>query len=143
MVGIDQRSTIPGFTNVPGGVDVELYAGLESRLANAGDEVWLHDADMYVVDWIAWGSAGGPYRNTQPPPSVQLWDSGNETALQPTAAGQSISLTPNGLDTISSYCWELTGSASAGEPVDCLHPPATIDTDSWGIRVTSLGRSNN
>jgi cold shock CspA family protein len=72
-----------------------------------GDAIWLHDDVGLRVDFVAWGT-GSP----SPPPE---WDATHQGSFggNATARGQSISLTPNGVDGNDSACWEPTTSGDA------------------------------
>jgi hypothetical protein len=140
-LGVDQTATNPGFSNVVGGTDLELWAGGTTLLDAAGDELWLYDGDFKLVDFVAWGSDAAPSRNGNPPDPLGIWDPlpNNEAALIPAALGRSLSLAPNGENADDSYCWELSASGAA----TCATAAATIDTDLFGTRVTSVGGANN
>ena len=106
----------------------------DNRLRNAGDDLWLYDTSLEIVDYMAWGTGAGI--NTRPSPLAAFWDASAEAGLAVTPSGTSISLTPDGVDGHDSACWEFTTSDSSG----C--GPATIDTDSHAGRVASTGVRN-
>ncbi len=140
-LGVDQTTTNPGFTNVVGGTDLELWAGGSTLLDSAGDELWLYDEGYELVDFVAWGPDTAANRNGNPPDALGVWDPlpNNEGALIPVAFGQSLSLAPNGQDADDSFCWEPATSGAA----TCAAAALTIDTDAFGTRVTSVGGANN
>jgi uncharacterized repeat protein (TIGR01451 family) len=109
------------------------------KLNNAGDDIWLYDSQNQIIDYIAYGTNNGI--NTPPPSSLNIWDSTYQSLLTGASSGQSISLTRNGNDTNTSSCWERTTSGNASSR--CASYLPTIDTDSTGSRVTSVGMNNN
>ncbi|WP_279231244.1 SdrD B-like domain-containing protein [Thermus altitudinis] len=107
----------------------------QARLADGGDDLWLYDPQLRIVDYVAWGSFPENYypRN--------LWDATYQSNLSAASPGQSISLTPNGQDTNGSACWEPTTSNQA--QARCPGWLPTVDTDDVPGRITSVGRNNN
>ena len=107
----------------------------QPRLDDSGDDLWLYDPQLRLVDYVAWGSFSENYypRN--------LWNATYQASLANVQPGQSISLTPNGLDTNSSACWEPTTSNQAQNRCPGWLP--TMDTDDVAGRVTSVRRNNN
>jgi hypothetical protein len=102
------------------------------------DEVWVLDPSSRIVDFVAWGSGG----ELGTPPTLG-WDPTYQAAIGMPANGQTISLTPNGVDGDHSACWEHTGSGQAGLRPECLGRPDTIDSDPVPSRITSVGGANN
>ncbi|WP_160170780.1 SdrD B-like domain-containing protein [Thermus caliditerrae] len=118
------------------GAQYQFYLGQDQpRLNDSGDDLWLYDPQLRLVDYVAWGSFAENYypRN--------LWNATYQASLANVQPGQSISLTPNGLDTNSSACWEPTTSNQAQNRCPGWLP--TVDTDNVAGRVTSVGRNNN
>ncbi|MEZ5537865.1 MAG: hypothetical protein R3F02_19860 [Thiolinea sp.] len=134
-----------------------FYAGGSPALENTGDDIVLlkpsatdvtilPDASGTVnaipVDYVAYGAIGAA--STDPPP-VSLdgvtvnWNPADATRLLGAASGQSISLTPNAVDSDSSICWELTGSGHAaacpGYLITAVTNPSTF--------AHSAGENNN
>ncbi|MBG1271820.1 DUF11 domain-containing protein [Nostoc sp. WHI] len=101
--------------------------------------MWLYDNQDKIIDYIAYGSGGEV--NTPPASVLNLWDNTYQSSLIGGSNGQSISLTPNGKDTNASACWEATTSENA--KTRCPNYLSTIDTDSTGSRITSVGKNNN
>ncbi len=119
--------------------DLQFESGIPSNwVLDDSDEVWVLDPTSRLVDFVAWGSGG-----ELGTPPLFGWDSAYQGAIDMPANGQSISLTPNGVDGNLTACWEHTGSGQAGLRAECLGQPSTIDSDPVPPRVTSLGRSNN
>ena len=131
-------------TNTPDrtatGATFQAWLGKAPKLNNSGDDMWLYDKDNKIVDYIAYGS--GTAVNTPPPTFLNLWNSTYQSALATAKDGQSISLTRNGLDGNTSACWEPTTSGNA-KTQGCTNYLPTIDSDTIGIRVTSVGENNN
>ncbi|MBD2356976.1 DUF11 domain-containing protein [Tolypothrix sp. FACHB-123] len=113
--------------------------GQTPKLNNSGDDLWLYDNQNQVIDYIAYGSANEI--NLPPATVLNLWDNTYQSSLTGTNIGQSISLTPNGQDTNVSACWEATTSNNAN--TRCPNYLLTIDTDSTGSNITSVGKNNN
>lgn len=117
----------------------QAWLGQTPKLNNSGDDIWLYDNQDKIIDYIAYGS--GSEVNTPPASVLNLWDNTYQPSLVGGSNGQSISLTPNGKDTNASACWEATTSENA--KTRCPNYLSTIDTDSTGSRVTSVGKNNN
>jgi uncharacterized repeat protein (TIGR01451 family) len=117
----------------------QAWLGVTPKLNNSGDDIWLYDNQNKIIDYIAYG--GGSEVNTPPASVLNLWDNTYQSSLIGVSSGQSISLTPNGQDTNVSACWE--GTTSANAKTRCPNYLSTIDTDSTGSRVTSVGKNNN
>ena len=126
-------------TNQASGATFQAWLGQPPGLNNTGDDVWLYDSQSRIVDYIAYGS--GTAINTAPPTSLNLWNTTYQTSLAGASAGQSISLTANGLDGNASACWEPTTSGQASGR--CTGYLPTRDTDTVGVRVTTVGQNNN
>ncbi len=121
------------------GAAFQTWIGTSAKLNNSGDDIWLYDSQLRIVDYIAYGS--GTAINTPPPTSLNLWNAAFQSALAGAPAGQSISLTANGQDGNTSACWEHTTSGQASSR--CPNYLPTIDTDPVGNRITSVGVNNN
>ena len=141
-MGHDRGAVDPGFTDVIGGGVIELYVGTwVNWLDEPGDDVTLYDDGYQIVDHVAWGPSTAPDRKTPMPAAVGVWDAqpNNEGNLQSVPRGTSISLTPNGVFTADSDCWEENESDTA----TCPGALPTTDVDSYPGRSTSVGRDNN
>ena len=119
--------------------DLQFHTGIPFHWPiQENDEVWVLDSASRVVDFVAWGSGG----ELGTPPTFG-WDPTYQAVIGMPLNGQSISLTPGGLDSDSSACWEDTGSGQAGLRLECAGQPTTIDSDPVAGRITSLGGPNN
>ncbi|CAM4346780.1 lamin tail domain-containing protein [Zobellia nedashkovskayae] len=107
-----------------------------SKLNNTGDDIWLYDSNTTLVDYIAYGTNSG----INQPPLPVIWNTSVQATLDNAGDGQSISLSPNGVDGDSSDCWEPTTSAQASGRCSGYLP--TYDTDT-SARITSPGGDNN
>lgn len=107
------------------------------RLNNSGDDVLLRDSTGSDIDYVSYGSSSG----LDPVPPSLSWDDSFNGDLTPAARGQSISLVPNGVDSDTSACWELTGNTSNPNTGSCPGYLPSADTSS-GFDA-SPGRSNN
>jgi uncharacterized repeat protein (TIGR01451 family) len=96
--------------------------------------------NVIPVDYVSYGIASGvdpvPVSNNGVTVS---WNSVDNARLDGAAVGQSISLTPNGVDSNTSACWELT---SSGDASACPSYNITSDTDS-SANINSQGMNNN
>jgi uncharacterized repeat protein (TIGR01451 family) len=126
-------------TNQATGATFQAWLGQSASLNNTGDDVWLYDSQTAIVDYIAYGS--GTAINTPPPTSLNLWNTTYQASLSGASNGQSISLTANGQDGNASACWEPTTSGQANGR--CTGYLPTRDTDTVGVRVTTVGQNNN
>ena len=115
------------------------WLGSAAKLNNAGEDIWLYDDELKIVDYIAYGSNNAI--NTPPSAGLNLWDDTYQGDLDGAATGQSISLTPNGEDGNTSACWEHTLSNDADGR--CPEFLETRDTDTVAERQTSVGVYNN
>ncbi|NJO94735.1 MAG: lamin tail domain-containing protein [Pleurocapsa sp. CRU_1_2] len=86
------------------GATFQAWLGRMPKLNNIGDDIWLYDANTRIIDYMAYGT--GADINIRPDSSLGFWDSTYENNLGGAASGQSISLTPNGMDGNTSACWE-------------------------------------
>ncbi|MFM2313105.1 MAG: hypothetical protein RLZZ04_2381, partial [Cyanobacteriota bacterium] len=130
------------------GATFQAWLSQSPKLNNAGDDVWLYDANTKVIDYMAYGLSSSGAINTRP--SFNFWNSTYENKLDDPLPGQSISLTPNGIDGNSSACWEKTAilttdpDSASGRCTGFLN---TVDTDIAFIapnqRITSVGKNNN
>jgi fimbrial isopeptide formation D2 family protein/uncharacterized repeat protein (TIGR01451 family) len=136
------------------GATFQAWLGKSVRLNDIAEDVWLYDSQTKIVDYMAYGNVNDPNSgiNARPDPIIKFWDTTYEPQLT-TAKGQSLSLTPNGVDGNTSACWEPTTSGQANTPANtprCKGFLTTRDTDSLAIsglpsgsRVTSVGENNN
>jgi hypothetical protein len=127
----------------PGSADVWLDYALPTTWGTPdpmtlrlwGDDLWLLDPQLRVIDYLAWGEHD--QISPRPDPLVIAWDTTYELSLQSVASGQSLSLAspgPRG----TSACWEPTGSgAAAGR---CPDARPTVGTDTYP--KASPGRRN-
>ncbi|NEO65236.1 MAG: choice-of-anchor E domain-containing protein, partial [Moorea sp. SIO4G2] len=115
------------------------WLGNAGKLNNAGEDIWLYDDELKIVDYIAYGSNNAI--NTPPSAELNLWDDTYQRDLDGASTGQSISLTPNGEDGNTSACWEHTLSNDANGR--CPEFLETRDTDTVSVRQTSVGVYNN
>lgn len=135
--------------NNASGATFQAWLNQTPKLRNRGDDVWLYDTDTSVIDYVAYGSNSVNIRsvNIRPDPDFwDQWDSSDETSLAGASSGQSISLTPNGIDGNTSVCWEKTTSNGADDNT-CDNYLTTIDSDASTIgtteHITSVGGNNN
>jgi len=111
-------------------------------LSNAGDDVWFLDSEGRIVDYVAFGGNSGHEIGFPPPAALGLWDASYQLELGNTVKGQSISLTPHGVDGNTSACWEPTTSADASGR--CAGAQSTVDSDNtYTNRVSSAAKPNN
>lgn len=117
----------------------QTWLGRSPKLNNNGDDVWLYDDQTQLVDYIAYGEDNAI---NQPPPSpLNIWIDTYQSDLGGAIDGQSISLTPNGQDSNTSGCWELTISALASSRC-----PGFVSTQGTGVLTvgfSSVGSSNH
>ena len=134
---------------------INVYTGSTSTpLQNTADDVVLlkpTDTDATVlngsgqhnvipVDYVSYGTGGSIDAVPTSINSVTVsWNSTDNSRLGGAAAGQSVSLTRNGVDTNTSVCWERTNS---GDASSCPSFIITSDTDPSGF-VNSRGANNN
>ena len=118
------------------GATFQAWLGQSAKLNNNGDDMWLYDAATTLVDYIAWGVNNA----INIPPLPTIWDNTYQNTLDNTPKGQSISLTPNGIDGNASDCWEPTTSADAS--ARCANYLPTLDSDAT-TRIASPGVTNN
>lgn len=125
------------------GAAFQTWLNQPPKLNNTGDDVWLYDSQLRIVDYIAYGVNNGSSNaiNTPPPTALNLWNTTYQAVLANASAGQSISLTPNGVDSNVSACWEPTTSGQANGR--CTGYLPTTDTDTIATRVTTVGQNNN
>ncbi len=133
-------------THDPGGVRDAPTAAFQDGagqpsnfLQKNGDALWLYDDSGLRVDFIAWGTG-----IASSPPE---WDDTYETSIGIASAspGQSISLTPNGVDGNDSACWEPTTSGDASGRCAGYLPTADIPPAGqlWTPGVSNQGPPNN
>jgi uncharacterized repeat protein (TIGR01451 family) len=134
------------------GAAFQAWLSKSAKLNDIGDDVWLYDASTKVIDYMAYGKNTSTSMgiNTRLDPALNLWNNTYEDKLDVAANGQSISLTPNGIDGNTSACWEKTAIAT-NDPdsaiTRCPNFLTTIDSDTLVInanqRITSVGGNNN
>lgn len=107
------------------------------RLNNRGDDVLLRDSSGNNIDYVSYGSSNA----LDPVPSDLTWNNSLNGALVMATKGRSISLVPNGVDSDTSACWELTANASNPNVAQCTGYIISIDASS--VFNASPGRSNN
>ncbi|MCP3854226.1 MAG: tandem-95 repeat protein [Actinomycetia bacterium] len=129
-------ATLPPVTNPASGLEFVVNDPAE-KLGASGDVLWLLDTPSTIVDHVAYGVTAGM---TGPASALGLWNDSAQLLLN-TAPGQSISLSPNGVDGNTSACWERTGSGDAAGR--CPGALATYDSDSIGGLKTSVALYNN
>jgi len=114
---------------------LQVHLGKRPKLNNSGDDVWLFDGGGKLVDYMAYGSDNAINDQHNLPPG--FWNGNAPTVSE---QGQSLSLTPNGVDTSDGNDWEPTTSGGAPGPI-------TVDTDDLVCnghdRVSSAGVNNN
>ncbi|NPA76645.1 MAG: hypothetical protein GXN93_02735, partial [Candidatus Diapherotrites archaeon] len=116
---------------------IQIYVYKKASLNNSGDDIYLFDNQNRLVDYMAYGTGSA----IDSPPVFGIWDPVNQSSLDDVDEGQSISLTPNGVDSNTSACWEKTTSGDAQNY--CGNVPVTVDTDDYDGRITSVGNHNN
>ena len=114
----------------------QAWLGQSTKLDDGGDDIWLYDSNTTLVDYVAYGASN----EINEPPLPVIWDNTVQKTLESAGAGQSISLTENGLDGNDSNCWEPTASTQAS--IRCANYLPTVDSEA-GTRITSLGNTNN
>ena len=129
------------------GASFQAWLNQTPKLNNSGDDIWLFDTNTELIDYVAYGVNNAI--NARPDSWAQ-WDSTHENQLDGAPRGQSISLTPNGIDGNTSACWEKT-TIEQSDPdsasTRCTNFLTTVDRDTTMIgtngRVTSAGGNNN
>jgi hypothetical protein len=107
------------------------------KLGNSGDDVWLLDPERRIVDYVAYGD--GSEAGVAPPADLGLWDDTFQAQLVATMS-ETLVLTPHGVDSNSSACWEPVESGDAIGRCDGALPTFDIDNS---LFVTSVGLNNN
>jgi len=118
--------------------------GPDNGLLRRNDDLFLYDANDQLVAYMGWGDKNAPTSQISVRPPMQTWGLWDPTfELQMRHSGRdSVSATPDGLNSTLSGCWERTGSGDAQLPGRCANPVATIDTDTDPNRRNSAGRDN-
>ncbi len=132
-----------------------FYRNSSTILNNTGDEVLLlkpsqdrislPDGTLFNAlpfDYVAYETES----NVDPVPTSEngvtlSWDFSYATELDDAEDGLSISLSPNGVDSDSSACWEFTASGNASDN-GCTGYLITRDTNSDATLTYSLGEVN-
>ena len=142
-------------TNTTAGNVHHIYTqSTVTHLADTGDDIVLLKpsstdvtqlngsslVNAVPVDYVTYGTSG----SIDAPPVSQdgvsvMWDGSDSARLLTTTPGRSISLTPNGNDSDSSVCWEITRSSDASA---CTGFIITSDTDTTSF-INSQGINNN
>jgi uncharacterized repeat protein (TIGR01451 family) len=132
-----------GFTFNNNGDDLALY-----RPVN--DDITRVDGDWYFVipiEYVAFGTNAANSGAVDEPPTSEFghiepnWDYAYGTELDGASRGQTISLTPNAVDSNKAGCWELTTSGNAASGCSSPAPPLTRRTDLTYLH--SQGENNN
>lgn len=96
--------------------------------------------NVIPVDYVAYGSGVAVDAVPVSEKGVTVaWNSADNARLSGVVSGQSISLTPNAIDTNTSVCWEKTQS---GEALACPSYLVTTDSDVSSF-INSRGVNNN
>ncbi len=140
-----------------------FYMNKTRMLNNTGDDVVLLQpsaTDTTTIsgvvlnaipfDYVAYGKKTSSQVSNTPPVSnggvTVDWDYDNGAALKTTQKGTSISLSTNGDDGDTSYCWEITTSGDANN-AQCLNYKPTLDTNTNnnnnGTPYVASGTDNN
>lgn len=92
---------------------------------NAGDDIWLWDADGRIVDYLAFGTGQPGASVVNPPSAVHDFWSGSDAHLVGATNQQSMARASGGAAVSDPNCWELstTGDATCAEFVG-----VTVDT---------------
>jgi len=107
-------------------------------IRDPGDDLWLLDDDLRIIDYVAFNSASPNAIVEAPAAAHGFWVGGTDSHLGGAAAGESISRASGGSDLSSPTCWErtTTGDATCSDVVG-----QTLDLDST-TRVASPGEPN-
>jgi len=142
-----------GTDSVVGGVH-HFYMGRSSTILNdGGDDLVLYKPanddvtivngvgqNVIPVDYIAYGSGSGIDSVPVSSRGVTVnWNTAYNSELRGAERGQSISLTPNAVDSDSSACWELATSGNASDNGCANYLPTRTTTS----QKNSIGESNN
>lgn len=106
--------------------------------ADAGDDIWLFDPDLRIIDYIAYDSNATGSRAIDPPSVVHEFWTGSDAHLGGALPGQSISRASGDATVSDPACWErtTTGDATCSDVVG-----TTLDEDPTA-RVASPGDAN-
>jgi len=132
-----------------------FYIGRSPILNNGGDDVLLlkpSNTDKTTVDgqtlnvvpedYITYGSGGDSIPVSQQGVTLS-WNGSENSRLSGAAKGESIALTPNGDDSDSSVCWELSATTVASKKAtNCTSYIPTRDTNTDPGQTNSVGQSN-
>ena len=149
----------------PGGVSHFYMENVASnkRLGNQRDDIVLlrpsntdvttladgHSFLAVPIDYISWGNKNSSGNNYDDAPTSTYghiqpsWDTARNTNIKGASDGQSISLTPNALDSDDSACWEWTATTSASHQATCAGALPTRDTETDTSLTYSMGVNNN
>ena len=117
------------------------WMDVNDNLNRDGDELWLINSSLGLIDYIAWGA--GNDLNTPPPASLNAWNTVTQAELDGVGKGQSLSLTRDSLDGNTSACWEMTTSDDASGRCSAFLPTIIGDDDAAAGRTSSAGLNNN
>ncbi len=127
--------------NNASGASSQFWLNSAAQFNNTADDVRLYDNTGTLIDFVGYGS---PSASAYDGVSAAIWDTSNNTILDNTPKGTSISLTPNGVDGNTSTCWTRTAGSDA---IAACPNTVTLDTDpvfnGSNQRVSSVGRNNN
>jgi hypothetical protein len=132
-----------------------FYKNSDEFLNDTGDDVLLLkpiNNDITIIDGLSVNALPFDYvayeteSNVDPIPTSEngvtlSWDFSYATELDDADDGCSISLSPNGVDSDSSACWEFTASGNASDN-GCTGYLITRDTNSDATLTYSLGEVN-
>lgn len=115
-------------------------------LDNAGDDVWILDANGRLVAYVAWGNSGQGQLGTPPRQQLGIWEPRNQGPLNDLnnlRVGESIALATDGANAFDSACWEENGRGTATASGCTVPVGVTRDKDfSPSVRDSSAGKSN-
>ena len=118
------------------GDDINLF-----RAVN--DDVTIIDGKSYNVvpyDYISYGTGYDLPLTSLNGVSIS-WNSSENSRLLGSVMGQSIALTPNGVDSDSSLCWELSATTTQ-RALNCPNYTETIDTNESSEYINSVEEKN-
>jgi len=143
-----------GTDSVSGNVH-HFYMGINQILNNNGDDIVLlkpinidqttvdgQILNVVPVDYISYDGGGDSIPVSQSGVTVN-WNDSEINRLGGAAKGESIALTPNGDDSDSSVCWELSATTDpAKKATNCTNYIPTRDTNTNAGQTNSVGESN-
>lgn len=105
---------------------------------DAGDDLWLYDQDLRIVDYVAWNTGAPGSEIINPPAAVHGFWNGADSHLGSAMNGRSIARASIPSSMPGPTCWELTGSGDA-TCADAVGVTQDFDATS---RVASPGQFN-